>query len=329
MLVKGDTMDDVLAVIAWSLRYAFLGTFPAQRHDGQPWTAQDTWRKKRAGSTGIRSTLVRITGDWKMYKEIWRFPLAQPAQRHLLALRGHARHVQGRFGQRPLAARSAGPLGIAPADLRSWPDPVPASGLAVLRYPLALSDRLAPRPRPRGRIGLDRSAHGLLAPPAGRPQPRGEDQDLVGAHPSGVCKAPPPACLDNLTENMLNLGGRGAPKLKVHGVECRGLVPVARDLAVRCLGDDINDQAVREATFELARCYDALSHTVVDQRLVLADACKRFSTLYIVLDQQVEPFHIRPKLHMAQELLEMQQGTPTRTWTYRDEDFGGTMVQLF
>eukprot|EP00974_Lingulodinium_polyedra_P074405 7210657-Lingulodinium_polyedra.AAC.1 len=34
-IIKKDTMDDILEVVAWSLRAAFMGWFPARRHDGE------------------------------------------------------------------------------------------------------------------------------------------------------------------------------------------------------------------------------------------------------------------------------------------------------
>ena len=57
-----------------SLFQAFLGQYPQSRHDGTPWTKADGKRKRLAGAIGCRSALIRITGDWKMWKEIFKFP---------------------------------------------------------------------------------------------------------------------------------------------------------------------------------------------------------------------------------------------------------------
>jgi hypothetical protein len=66
-------MDDILDVVVWSLRAAFIGRFPDQRHDGE-WQRTDVRRRKLTRPIGVRSALVRITGVWKAYKDIWRFP---------------------------------------------------------------------------------------------------------------------------------------------------------------------------------------------------------------------------------------------------------------
>ena len=36
----------------------------------------------------------------------------------------------------------------------------------------------------------------------------------------------------------------------------------------------------------------------------------------------------KPKHHLFQELAEYSQGCPTLFWTYRDEDFGGSLASL-
>ena len=65
--------------------------------------------------------------------------------------------------------------------------------------------------------------------------------------------------LDNLTRNMLSPNAR-CPKLKCYGAEARGLIPIARQLANELLCDAEPIQAaVRQATLELASCYDCLS----------------------------------------------------------------------
>ena len=48
--VTRETQDDVMSVLAWSFQALAQGRFPVARHDGDPWTADDTWRKQQAGS---------------------------------------------------------------------------------------------------------------------------------------------------------------------------------------------------------------------------------------------------------------------------------------
>ena len=59
------------------------------------------------------------------------------------------------------------------------------------------------------------------------------------------------------------------------------------------------------------------------------DHSRRFASLFVALEQRTTTFGIRPKLHMFQELCEMTVGSrPAAHWTYRDEDFGGSLVAL-
>ena len=59
--VGPNTMDDLMGVIAWRLRYLAAGVWPSSRHDG---SALDGKRLKKKGSLGIRGALVEVNGDW-------------------------------------------------------------------------------------------------------------------------------------------------------------------------------------------------------------------------------------------------------------------------
>ena len=43
-LVTMHTFDDILEVVAWSLRYCALGQYPKERHDHADWKESDKWR---------------------------------------------------------------------------------------------------------------------------------------------------------------------------------------------------------------------------------------------------------------------------------------------
>ena len=136
--------------------------------------------------------------------------------------------------------------------------------------------------------------------------------------------------LDQLTLNMLSPTAK-APKLKAYAAECRTLVPVAERLAEQLLNtDDHFEGCVMQATRELAACYRALSSEQIFSADLLADHCRRFCILYVSIEEAAaaqEIFRVKPKLHLFQELCEMEEQTkPTAHWTYRDEDFGGGMT---
>ena len=74
-VVKQKTYDDILEAVAWSFKCLAVGQMPAVRHDNKPWLATDVWRKKQSGkSLPLQAALVEVRGDWKFFKDCFRFP---------------------------------------------------------------------------------------------------------------------------------------------------------------------------------------------------------------------------------------------------------------
>lgn len=68
-----NTWDDLMEIIAWSLRFLWQGKNPTQTHKNQPFS--ETYRKKRAGKDlGLHACLVEVRGDWKMLAETFHLP---------------------------------------------------------------------------------------------------------------------------------------------------------------------------------------------------------------------------------------------------------------
>ena len=69
------TFDDILNVVAWSLRCAATGTFPEARRDQAEWKPSDKKRQALSGqSLGCAAALVEVRGDWMFFKECFHFP---------------------------------------------------------------------------------------------------------------------------------------------------------------------------------------------------------------------------------------------------------------
>ena len=76
-MVKDETIDEVLEVIAWSFRCLADGHFPSTRHDGSAFKTKllDSQRAKQAGKTlAVKGLVTEVRGDWKMYKDTLRLP---------------------------------------------------------------------------------------------------------------------------------------------------------------------------------------------------------------------------------------------------------------
>ena len=136
--------------------------------------------------------------------------------------------------------------------------------------------------------------------------------------------------LDSLTLNMLRLTAL-VPKPKSYGAECRGLIPIALQLAEELLTDaDVMEQTVKQCTRHLAACYDCLAVAAPFAADRLKYNCRRFVTLVItMMEHRPDIFRAKPKLHLFQELCEMElPGRPASHWTYREEEFGGAVAAL-
>ena len=121
------------------------------------------------------------------------------------------------------------------------------------------------------------------------------------------------------------------PKLKSYGAETRGLIPVMKDLVLELLHEaDPVEQCVKQTSLHLATCYDCLSSSAPFAADRMAENCRRFCTLYVGLAARLpRVFHVKPKLHLFQELCEMElPGQPSTHWTYREEEFGGSIAQM-
>ena len=123
--------------------------------------------------------------------------------------------------------------------------------------------------------------------------------------------------LDTLTAAMLSSSAR-VPKLKCCAAESRAMVPIASDdVRAHLNRGDPNESTILLAMTELHSCYQCLS---TGQGASLPEHSRRFASLYVAL----ETAGVEPSLFF-QELAEMDGCQPALSWTYRDEEFGGTV----
>ena len=72
--VSEHTMDDLMEILAWSMRHALAGTRPSARHDGSPWLKSDLRRSQKTGDLGWHSCLVEVRSDWDFLNKCFHFP---------------------------------------------------------------------------------------------------------------------------------------------------------------------------------------------------------------------------------------------------------------
>jgi hypothetical protein len=136
--------------------------------------------------------------------------------------------------------------------------------------------------------------------------------------------------LQGLRTTMICQEGK-APKLRCSAAQCRALVPLGKQLADALLCDeDPEEAAAKEAAGHLASCYQALSASSIFWEEALAAASRKFALLLVALEaHRGHPWRwrVKPKLHLWLELCS-EGSQPSSFWTYRDEDFGGFLARL-
>lgn len=134
---------------------------------------------------------------------------------------------------------------------------------------------------------------------------------------------------DNLHPRMFAVPNK-PPKLRGKAAEVRHAVPFAAQAASRLLSREHPlEEAAINAVVLLHTCYQMLSSDSFDAQ-VLARSCRRLALLLVALEQRAHQpdWRVKPKLHLMQELCEVDQSRPSTCWLYRDEDFGGSVAHL-
>ena len=322
------TIDDCMQIFAWSMKALFCGEYPEYDHTGVKLTGR---RAQLAGtSLGCKGVLLEVRGDWAYFKSAFRLP----------------QHNEG--------AGICWLCEAKPADVRqpsssaSWRTSR-LSHWQLLRRQLALGCTISPImsiPFVQNSIFLQDWQHcadqGILVDwlgglfryllrkfPGTTQQERTQNLfvDIQTYYSTAVDL---PGKLDNLTYKMLGPIGK-PPKLRARAGEARGLVMYGYLAATRLL-DNNNplEQSIKQAMYHLHQCYCNLSKEAFSAAN-LREHSRRFAVLYVAIEERVNDpclFWVKPKLHQLQELCEMKQSCPSLFWNYRNEDFGGHVMQV-
>ena len=320
---KDVTCDDIMSILCWSFKCLATGLMPSVGHLGQPLTGK---RMKKAGKAVPKAVLAEVRSDWAWLKQTFRFP--------------QHNEKDGICWQCP----------ATPADVRSC-----AHNADWKRNRLSHFD-MAKRMMEKGLVMSP-----LFSSPCFRIScflvdwlhcaDLGVTSDFLAGFFLLVCTKLPGASLasrvnslwlsmqefykrtnvtsrlDMLKVSMLKQPKK-TPKLRAKAAEARGLVPFGLEVA-RLLDDTIVLENTAKAAMEhLSQCYNLLSPEIFSADM-MGFHSQRFCLLYVALEQALpQQFHIKPKLHMFQELTQMSRSCPSLFWTYRDEEFGGTVAQL-
>ena len=142
----------------------------------------------------------------------------------------------------------------------------------------------------------------------------------------------PPVVTDRLSKlpnSWIQADGQKPPKLKGNASTTRALVPFAYTLAQELLDPaDAKEEAMIVGADHLNRCYTCLSSNTYGWEEILARSSSAFVLQFGALQAASDGIHWRckPKVHHFLELC-ASGGKPSLSWTYRDEDYGGSVAQ--
>ena len=119
------------------------------------------------------------------------------------------------------------------------------------------------------------------------------------------------------------------PKLRAKASEAKSLVKFADEICQELLDDTPTNKAIKTCAALLAECYSCLGAAGFTQPK-MGNCARRFNLQYVALGgiTAESRFRFKPKFHIWQHLCEDALSCPSLAWTYRDEDFGGSLAGL-
>ena len=325
-ILKDESWDAIFQVLAWSFGILATGTMPSVDHIGRPMTGV---RLKWAGKPVPKAVLAEVRGDWAFYKSIFRFPQhnetagicwrcnATPSS--FREVGADAAWRQNTLSHFDLISRQLD-LGLQPSAL--FASPCLRSDCFLVDWLHCADHGIAPQ-------FLASLFRYVMPKFAGRTQEE-RCRNLFLDMKSFYAETKTESRLDHLSLSMLGASSK-PPVLRSKAAEARALVPYGLLLARRLLSDqDPLENTIRQAAFHLNECYKNLSVNQFDAGS-LKNHSRLFSSLYVALEAAVNDktkWHVTPKLHLFQEMAEETSSCPSLTWTYRDEDMGGTLMQI-
>ena len=120
-------------------------------------------------------------------------------------------------------------------------------------------------------------------------------------------------------------------KLRGKAAHARALVPFLPYLCRKQMPDTDRGRAATATAEALACCYHYLPQAPCQE---LASASRKFANQYCALQALVEletgkqDWHVKPKLHLFQELCEYCGRNPRDFWCYADETFGNSCADF-
>ena len=359
------SFQQLFDVLAWSLTILATRDPPTCRHDGSPWTPHD--RRARLDFSGglPRAALLQVRGDWDFFAQAFR---VRSTSSHQFCWLCQATQIPGPFcytcmdpdaDHRSTLISNESYIQACMAE-HSEPS-------TLFRSPGFSLQHLAIDSMHAGDLGAFQDFMGSLLwlEISNRQWPgnRAAKLQRLNTELSEYYAANASRKLSqigHITQLMIFPASLGYPYLKAKAAQTRHLADFGLALAHRHMQGSPDRPPLRfRAGHHLHGRHDEHLHFVTEaaegmvgyHRACAAEAfdpvaCKnsmyRFLQSMSALNamwrdgledrhHSVQPFHIRPKFHILQHLVEDQLllwGSPSRAWCYRDEDFVGSVKKV-
>jgi hypothetical protein len=333
-LIKHETYQSILQVLAWSLKHLAFGTMPDQRQDGTAFGPGEQWRVRWVRKLKpAKALLVEIRADWAALKQVFQFPQqnensgicwmcsATPQDIRLCSSTAAWRLCRRTAMSFHMHLKQTG------KSCALWSVPGCSSEIVMVDW-LHCAD-----------LGVSADVLGnvLLELVESMPgQDRNVRMSALWKEISDEYTAQGLAAekrFPTLRLNSFLVAGK-SPKLKGKAAHVRYIVPVVDRVVQKLLQpSDAHLKTVMSCVRHLAECYQSIETFDAAQ---LDLSARKMALLYCALEKEQlaagtqKVWKVKPKLHLFLELcgflcLERQRGNPRKFWTYGDETHGGLM----
>jgi hypothetical protein len=361
------TIQEIMGVIAWSMQCLVQGVSPSRRHDGSPWSSHDRDSRMSAGLVMPKACLLQVRGDWEWLQDCFRLRSVNSdvfcwmcdatqytaGPKHYHNFEPDAEHRTTMISHQSYM-RACAVEGSQPSHL--------------LRCPGTLIDHLTVDVMHAGDLGTFQDAIGALfwleISHKGwyRSQARGLVKlnsmlnDYYAAHADlkNMSRVTPLVHSQIVSKNI------AYPHLKAKAAQTRHLAEFCLGLArLHQAGNGVRPPFRFNAAHRLAaqtathcdllvQLFTGLSQFLLSCSAQPFDIAPCRAAMYLYLQsleklnklwrnglpeaqQTSQPFHIRPKSHVCQHMVEEKIesfGSPSSFWCYRDEDFVGFIKNI-
>ena len=336
-LVKHQTFNAVLAVLAWSLKCLAFGSFPECRHDGSTWTDGEKKFRRNFYRTQkpAKALLVEVRADWVALKQVFQFP--QQNENKGICWMCHATPTDIRDCKEQASWKEKRRSTVAfHSELKEAGKSCPLWSVPGVSSEIVMVDWL--HCCDLG-VAADVLGNVLL-----------EMVDAMGSQDSKDSR------VGRLWKDILESYKRlnyeqgmrfpylklksfiqtgKSPKLRGKAAHIRGLVPILDALASKYLPQtDVHTQTVKSCLHYLSMCYQELGNFSAER---FESSANRMAILYCALEKEQldlgvqKRWKIKPKLHLFLELafhICKERGNPRKFWTYTDESHGGFLREI-